>query len=55
MEAIIILRVKSVTSNPHATPHRIGEVLEYGIEHIQTDADIEVLDWKLESYDPQKK
>lgn len=54
MEAEVTVKVRIITSNPHATPHRIGEVLEYGIKNIQSDADYEVLEWQLNSYDPKK-
>ena len=54
MEVTINVKVKIRTTNPHATPHRIGEVLKYGIETIQSDADYKVLDWVLEEIDPQK-
>ena len=54
MEITIIATIKSTTSRP-STPRRMGEILKYGIEHIQTDASIAVLDWKLESFDPEKK
>jgi len=54
MEITIVATIKSTTSRP-SSPRRMVEILKHGIEHIPTDASIEVLDWKLESYDPEKK
>lgn len=54
MEVTINVKVKIRTTNPQATPHRMGEVLKDGIETIQSDADYKVLDWELEGVDPQK-
>lgn len=54
MEVTINVKVKIRTTNHHASPHRMGEVLKYGIETIRSDADYKVLDWELEEIDPQK-
>lgn len=52
MEVTINVKVNIKTSNPHATPHRMGEVLKYGIETIPSDADYKVVDWTLEEIKP---
>lgn len=52
MEVTINVKIIIKTSNPNATPHRIGEVLKYGIETIQSDANYKVVDWTLEKVKP---
>lgn len=53
MEVIINVKIKISTSNPHATPYRMGEVAKDGIENIISDADYSVLYWSIEEINPK--
>ena len=54
MKVLVDMKIKVNTMNKHATPHSVCETLKYQINNIVCESDIEVIEYKLDSYDPEK-